>query len=174
MWRVISRRVALIAAALAGITAWEPLAAQEPVDTTKKEPVVLEPLEVTAAREHAAPPPVATINLTGASPRAHSKRQSVRRVPPGGRGRGSRAGPGARVRLGRRGARIHLGSLGRRAAGGGRSAGESPDQRTRRRVFGLEFTAAGSGELAAADSRPCEPALRRLRAGGSRGGIHVG
>ena len=72
MWRDISRRATRVVA-LAGIAAFQPLAAQEPVDTTKqpvdttkKQPVVLEPLEVTAAREHAAPPPVATINLTGA------------------------------------------------------------------------------------------------------------
>src|SRR4029450_13128890 len=71
MWRDISRRATLVVT-LAGIAAFQPLAAQEPVDTTKqpvdttkKQPVVLEPLEVTAAREHAAPPPVATINLTG-------------------------------------------------------------------------------------------------------------
>jgi len=71
MWRDISKRATLVVA-LAGIAAFQPLAAQEPVDTTKqavdttkKQPVVLEPLEVTAAREHAAPPPVATIDLTG-------------------------------------------------------------------------------------------------------------
>jgi hypothetical protein len=72
MWRDISERAALVAA-LAGIVVLRPLAAQKPVDTTKqpvdttrKQPVILEPLEVTAAREHEAPPPVATINLTGA------------------------------------------------------------------------------------------------------------
>jgi len=65
MWRDISERAALVAA-LAGIVVLRPLAAQKPVDTTKqpvdttrKQPVILEPLEVTAAREHEAPPPVA-------------------------------------------------------------------------------------------------------------------
>lgn len=63
-------RVLLALAAWAAMTATA-LTAQEKTDTTSdttrvKQPVVLQPLEVTAAREHAAPPPVATVDLSGA------------------------------------------------------------------------------------------------------------
>ena len=106
----------------------------------------------------------------GAAPDLRGRR--LRSAAPDQRHRGPRAGPGPRLRLGRRDPRLLVGPFLGRAPDPRRRADQPPGARPRRGLLRLEHPLARGGELAPGHHRPRQPALRRLLARRRGRGVH--